>query len=66
MIEGQDKVYKDVIEPLESVSVNLVPTSKQTIKEFGPPKQVCSFKWNVAFLLLFFSQMIEPGLVTDR
>lgn len=52
MIEGQDKVYKDVIEPLESVSVNLVPTSKQTIKEFGPPKQVMffSFVW-----LLFFT-----------
>ncbi|CAN8254523.1 unnamed protein product [Cochlearia groenlandica] len=40
VIEGQDKVYKDVIEPLESVSVNLIPTSKQTIKEFGPPKQI--------------------------
>ncbi|KAL1189539.1 PsbP-like protein 1 [Cardamine amara subsp. amara] len=40
VIEGQDKVYKDVIEPLESVSVNLLPTSKQTIKDFGPPKQI--------------------------
>ncbi|EOA24740.1 hypothetical protein CARUB_v10018017mg [Capsella rubella] len=40
VIEGQDKVYKDVIEPLESVSVNLIPTSKQTIKDFGPPKQI--------------------------
>lgn len=40
VIEGQDKVYKDVIEPLESVSVNLIPTSKQTIKDFGPPKEV--------------------------
>ncbi|KFK34766.1 hypothetical protein AALP_AA5G190800 [Arabis alpina] len=40
VIEGQDKVYKDVIEPLESVSVNLIPTSKQSIKEFGPPKQI--------------------------
>lgn len=37
VIEGQDKVYKDVIEPLESVSVNLIPTSKQTIKDFVPP-----------------------------
>lgn len=66
MIEGQDKVYKDVIEPLESVSVNLIPTSKQTIKEFGPPKQV----WNVIILLVFFcfSRVIEPVVwsVTDR
>ncbi|PON75317.1 PsbP family, partial [Parasponia andersonii] len=40
VIEGQDKVYKDVIEPLESVSVNLIPTSKQDIRDFGPPEQV--------------------------
>ncbi|XP_013742335.1 psbP-like protein 1, chloroplastic isoform X1 [Brassica napus] len=40
VIEGQDKVYKDVIEPLESVSVNLIPTSKQNIKDFGPPKEI--------------------------
>lgn len=39
-IEGQDKVFKDVIEPLESVSVNLYPTSKQDIKDFGPPQEV--------------------------
>ncbi|KAI4348112.1 hypothetical protein L6164_008873 [Bauhinia variegata] len=40
VIEGQDKVFKDVIEPLESVSVNLVPTGKQDIRDFGPPEQV--------------------------
>ncbi|KAK4789982.1 hypothetical protein SAY86_017286 [Trapa natans] len=40
VIEGQDKVFKDVIEPLESVSVNMIPTSKQDIKDFGPPQQV--------------------------
>lgn len=40
VIEGQDKVFKDVIEPLESVSVNLIPTVKQDIKEFGSPEQV--------------------------
>ncbi|XP_021757179.1 psbP-like protein 1, chloroplastic [Chenopodium quinoa] len=39
-IEGEDKVFKDVIEPLESVSVNLVPTSKEDVKEFGPPDKV--------------------------
>lgn len=42
VIEGEDKVFKDVIEPLESVSVNLVPTSKQNIRDFGPPQQVSS------------------------
>ncbi|KAK7295680.1 hypothetical protein RJT34_18591 [Clitoria ternatea] len=40
VIEGQDKVFKDVIEPLESVSVNMIPTSKQDIKEFGSPEEV--------------------------
>ena len=40
VIEGQDKVFKDVIEPLESVSVNMIPTSKQDIRDFGPPEQV--------------------------
>ncbi|XVE52732.1 hypothetical protein DITRI_Ditri02bG0146700 [Diplodiscus trichospermus] len=40
VIEGQDKVFKDVIEPLESVSVNMIPTSKQDIRDFGPPQEV--------------------------
>lgn len=40
IIEGQDKVFKDVIEPLESVSVNLIPTSKQDIRDFGSPQEV--------------------------
>ncbi|KAK7340848.1 hypothetical protein VNO77_21562 [Canavalia gladiata] len=40
VIEGQDKVFKDVIEPLESVSVNLIPTGKLDIREFGSPEQV--------------------------
>lgn len=71
VIEGQDKVYKDVIEPLESVSVNLVSTSKQNIKDFGPPKQVCSFGWNVNNILLFVLFSLKKKvwtwfLVTDR
>uniref|UniRef100_A0A0E0EKL9 PsbP C-terminal domain-containing protein n=1 Tax=Oryza meridionalis TaxID=40149 RepID=A0A0E0EKL9_9ORYZ len=40
VVQGQDKVYKDVIEPLESVSVNTIPTSKQDIRELGPPDQI--------------------------
>lgn len=39
-IDGQDSVYKDVIEPLESVSVNLIPTDKKTVQEFGEVKDV--------------------------
>ncbi|XAR51240.1 hypothetical protein NMG60_11005809 [Bertholletia excelsa] len=40
VIEGQDKVFKDVIEPLESVSVNMIPTGKQDIRDLGPPQEV--------------------------
>ncbi|KAH1260831.1 PsbP-like protein 1, chloroplastic [Glycine max] len=40
VIEGQDKVFKDVIEPLENVSVNVIPTGKQDITEFGSPQEV--------------------------
>ncbi|MQL80661.1 hypothetical protein Taro_013127 [Colocasia esculenta] len=40
VVQGQDKVFKDVIEPLESVSVNLVTTSKQDIRDLGAPKEV--------------------------
>ncbi|ESW11262.1 hypothetical protein PHAVU_008G015100 [Phaseolus vulgaris] len=40
VIQGQDKVFKDVIEPLESVSVNVIPTGKQDITEFGSPQDV--------------------------
>lgn len=31
VVEGEDKVYKDVIEPLGSVSVNVIPSSKENI-----------------------------------
>uniref|UniRef100_A0A0F7GX77 PsbP-like protein 1 n=1 Tax=Pelargonium fulgidum TaxID=73198 RepID=A0A0F7GX77_9ROSI len=39
-IEGQDKVFKDVIEPLESASVTVIPTSKEDIREFGSPQEI--------------------------
>jgi len=40
-IDGQDVVYKDVIEPLESVSVGMIPTDKKDVGEFGPINDVC-------------------------
>ncbi|XP_023904788.1 psbP-like protein 1, chloroplastic isoform X2 [Quercus suber] len=39
VVEGQDKVFKDVIEPLETVSVNVIPTSKQDIRELGSAQE---------------------------
>ncbi|XP_072071720.1 psbP-like protein 1, chloroplastic isoform X2 [Arachis hypogaea] len=61
VIEGQDKVFKDVIEPLESVSVNMIPTGKQDIREFGSPQQVCLVSVQVAFMhhLLMLQQDID-------
>ncbi|CAH9072025.1 unnamed protein product [Cuscuta europaea] len=40
VVEGQDKVFKDVIEPLENVSVNVIPTTKQDIRDFGSAQEV--------------------------
>ncbi|KAI7727568.1 hypothetical protein M8C21_028976 [Ambrosia artemisiifolia] len=40
VVEGQDKVFKDVIEPLENVSVNVFPTNKEDIRDLGSPQEV--------------------------
>jgi hypothetical protein len=34
-VTGADVVYKDVVEPLESVSVTITPTDKADVTEFG-------------------------------
>lgn len=34
-VSGADIVYKDVVEPLESVSVTITPTDKKDVAEFG-------------------------------
>ena len=41
-VDGQDVVYKDIIEPLESVSVSVTSTDKASIDDFGPPEDVAS------------------------
>ena len=40
-IPGQDIVYKDVIEPLESISVSLIDTDKASIADYGDVTEVC-------------------------
>ena len=40
-VKGQDIVFKDVIEPLESVSVSITQTDKADVTEFGSPAEVC-------------------------
>jgi len=39
-IDGVDAIYKDVIEPLETVAVTLLPTEKDSIRDFGSPADV--------------------------
>lgn len=41
-VDGQDVVYKDIIEPLESVSVSVTTTDKASIDDFGTPEDVAS------------------------
>ena len=48
-VKGQDVVYKDVIEPLESVSVSLTPTDKANIAEFGTPEEVGNLQRGLCF-----------------
>jgi PsbP len=39
-VGGQDVVYKDIIEPLESVSVAITPSDKDDITLYGEPLDV--------------------------
>lgn len=39
-VDGQDVVYKDIIEPLESASVSITKTEKGSVSEFGNPLEV--------------------------
>jgi photosystem II oxygen-evolving enhancer protein 2 len=39
-LEGQDKAFKDVIEPLESVSLSVLPTERTSLAQAGTPQEV--------------------------
>lgn len=39
-VKGEDIVFKDVIEPLESVSVNIIPTEQASVSDLGTKEQV--------------------------
>ena len=39
-LDGQDKAFKDVIEPLESVSLSVLPTTRASLAEAGSPQEV--------------------------
>lgn len=42
-MKGADVVFKDVVEPLESVSVTLTKTEKKDITEFGDIQEVAGW-----------------------
>jgi photosystem II oxygen-evolving enhancer protein 2 len=39
-VKGQDVAFKDVIEPLESVSVSIIKTDKDSLQDLGSADQV--------------------------
>ena len=39
MASGQDAVFKDVIEPLESTALNIYPTTRESVAEIGTPEE---------------------------
>jgi photosystem II oxygen-evolving enhancer protein 2 len=39
-LDGQDKAFRDVIEPLESVSLSVAPTTRASLAEAGTPQEV--------------------------
>lgn len=47
-MSGADVVYKDVVEPLESVSVSITPTEKKDVTEFGDIADVSRVAWGWA------------------
>ena len=59
VVNGQDKTYKDVIEPLESVSVSIVQTRKIDIHELGPPEKVVEALVKKGFV--FFNSENKAG-----
>eukprot|EP00245_Coleochaete_scutata_P007545 TRINITY_DN2299_c0_g1_i1.p1 TRINITY_DN2299_c0_g1~~TRINITY_DN2299_c0_g1_i1.p1 ORF type:complete len:256 (-),score=47.00 TRINITY_DN2299_c0_g1_i1:505-1272(-) len=42
LVKGQDVVFKDVIEPLESVSVTVLGTERESLAELGKPEEVAT------------------------
>ena len=39
-VDGQTKVYKDIIEPLESISLNIYPAERESLKDIGTAQEV--------------------------
>jgi len=39
-VDGADVVFKDIVEPLESISVTITTTDKQDVTEFGGIQEV--------------------------
>ena len=64
-VKGQDVVYKDVIEPLESVSVSITKTDKEKVSEFGPAPEVRRATFVVVYLCLDSRALQDVGKVLE-
>jgi hypothetical protein len=51
-VKGQDIAFKDVIEPLESVSVSIIKTDKASLEELGSPDEVQPLLYLLQFTLV--------------
>jgi photosystem II oxygen-evolving enhancer protein 2 len=41
-VDGQTAVFKDIIEPLESVALNVYPTQRETVADIGTAEEVAN------------------------
>ena len=41
-VDGQAAVYKDIIEPLESVALNVYPTQRESVRDIGTADEVAN------------------------
>ena len=57
-VKGQDVVYKDVIEPLESVSISISKTDKDKVSEFGAAPEVRACMLCACVYMLCFSHAV--------
>lgn len=58
-VDGADVVFKDIVEPLEYISVTITTTEKTDIAEFGTKEEVCAHKQRgVSFLLKKISSWV--------
>ena len=64
-VDGQEAVYKDVIESLESLSLTVTPTEKKSIDDFGTPVEAANLFLDKVWLgaILFLHSFLPTPAV---